>query len=145
MSVAAQSPASIARYCIDVSERIRWDIDRDVVYASSLRDRLGSGMCECLVVLAGALLLAAEAWAVSSALADRAQDVCLPASAPPGPRMDQMVRLFPAELAPANASGRQRPALYLRGNCREERNGPMMVHREEVAGAGLKGAVSPAQ
>ena len=139
MSVATQSPASLARYCFDVSERARWDIDRDVVYASSLRHRLGNSMCEYLLVLAGALLLAAEAWAVSSALADRATDVCLSRSVAPEPPMRAMMRPLPGDLTSANASGREHPALYLRGNCQGKRSGAMMVPREQVAGGELHG------
>lgn len=143
MSVATQSPASIARYCIDVSKRVRWDIDRDEAYASSLRDRLGSRMCDYLVALAGAVLLAAEVWAVSGALADRATDVCPSGSIAPESRMRAMMRPFPGDLTTANLSGPQRPALYLRGNCRGRRNGAMMVPREELAGPGLQGTALP--
>lgn len=109
-----------------------------VDYVSLLGDRLsGCRMCRHLVRLAAAAFLVAEFCGVSSALTDRGEDLCLSRASTPE-RARVMEKPCVADLLAADAAGRQRVALHLRGNCQGTRIKAMMPSRQEFAEAALE-------
>jgi hypothetical protein len=95
-------------------------------------------MCHHIGCLAAAVFLTVQFWGVSSALGDRGADLCLSRTSAPAQRVRAMEKPCIAELLAADASGEQRLALHLRGNCHGERNKAMMASRYQIAEAAVE-------
>ena len=105
-------------------------------YVSFPRDRLsGCRMCHYIGCMAAAAFLAVQFWAVSSALTDRGADLCLTRTSRPEQPMRAMEKPCVAELLAGDASGEQRLALHLRGNCQGGRGEAMMASGYQIAQA----------
>lgn len=105
-------------------------------YASFLHDRLsGCRICHQIACLAAALVLAAQFWGVSGALANRGADVCLSRTTVEEQRAHAVDKPCMAEILAGDASGEQPLPLHLRGNCQGGRGQAMIASRDQVAQA----------
>jgi hypothetical protein len=95
-------------------------------------------MCHHIGSMVAATFLAVQFWGVSSALTDRGADLCLTRTSGPERPLRAMEKPCVAELLAGDASGEQRLALHLRGNCQADRGKAMMASRYQIAQAAVE-------